>query len=66
MKKLNDENMATSVAIFETNPDQLRRIAERLEQQARDYAQTGQEIIYPPADGIVFLFKPDKVGVINN
>ncbi len=66
MKKLTDEGTAYSVTMYEVSPEVLRRIAERLEQQARDYAQPGQEIIFAAAEGLIFKYRNEKQSSLQN
>lgn len=66
MKKFHDDKLAVSCFTYGTSPDQLRRIAERMEQQARDYTQAGQYILYQPVDQLCFAWMPDKQALLRD
>jgi hypothetical protein len=66
MKKLSAENMASTCSIYETSPDELRMIADRLDQQRIDCALPGQVVLYSPDPSTVWIYKPERVALSQN
>lgn len=60
MEKVEDNVNPQSVKTLLITPDQLRQVADRMDQEARRVTVRGENVIYQLTPRIVLVFKPEK------
>lgn len=60
MEKVTDSQTPYSFRVIEVTPDQLRIIADRLDQEALKVSQKGEYVLYELTPKIMLMFSPRK------
>lgn len=60
MEKVLENHNPSSTKVIQCSPDQLRTIAERMEQESRRVTQNGEHVLYPLSSTITLLFMPPE------
>lgn len=60
METIDHNTSPQSARVLEVTPDQLRLIADRLDQESRKVTQSGERVLYQMTAKITLLYTPSK------
>jgi len=60
MEKITENQNPTSAKVLACTPDQLRTIADRLEQESRKVTVRGEHVLYALTDAITLIYTPGE------
>lgn len=58
MQKIADNQNPSSALVLSCTPEQLRMIADRLDQESRKVTAAGEHILYSLSDKITLIYSP--------